>query len=368
MIDPRNLKDLVMNQKPLISFALISYKQEQFIREAVEGALAQTYSPLEIIISDDCSPDRTFEIIQEMVSSYSGPHTVILNRNEKNLGLGQNFNRVMDMAKGELIVMAAGDDISLPNRTEELVSEWISKGKPSGICSDVISINHYGITIDQDRDSWLLEQRGIINESENGVCYRVYINHPFFCLLGGSAAWSKNCWDIFGNLNSDVINEDVVMSFRSSLVSGLHISKNKLVKYRRHDSNLYNYESPNQLSNVDEYLKMEKALMIKASRKRSALKNMLRDIITAQKNNCNLHGDFINHIELMFTKMDSCLFYQSEWWSLPIISKTFNFYKLTEKSLIINAFKILPFNVYLKTRVFLAKIKRKCAHVTCVIF
>jgi glycosyltransferase involved in cell wall biosynthesis len=350
-----------MNSKLLISFVLIAYKQERFIREAVEAALAQTYSPLEIILSDDCSPDRTFEIMQEMVDLYSGPHKIILNRNEKNLGLGQHFNRVMDMAKGELIVLAAGDDISLPNRTEDLVNEWITEGKPSGICSDIISINQNGITIDKDRDSWLLEKRGIINEYKNGESYCVYINHPFFCLLGGSAAWSKNCWDIFGNLNSDVINEDVVMSFRSSLASGLHISKNKLVKYRRHDSNLYNYESPNQLSNVDEYIKMEKALMIKASRKKSALKNMLRDIITAQKKGRKLHSDFINDIELMFAKMDKCLFYQSEWWSLPIISKTFNFHKLTEKSLIINALKILPFNAYLKTRVVLAKIKRKCA-------
>jgi glycosyltransferase involved in cell wall biosynthesis len=357
-----------MNSKPIISFVLISYKQEQFIREAVEGALSQTYSPLEIILSDDCSPDRTFEIMQEMGASYSGPHKIILNRNEKNLGLGQHFNRVMDMAKGELIVMAAGDDISLPNRTDDLVNEWIASGKPSGICSDIISINQNGIIIDKDRDSWLLEKIGIINESENGKSYCVYINHPFFCLLGGSAAWSKNCWDIFGNINSDVINEDVVMSFRSSLAAGLHISKNKLVKYRRHDSNLYNYESPNQLSNIDEYFKMENALMIKAARKRSALKNMLRDIITAKRNNHNLHINLIDDIEFMFTKMDICLFYQSEWWSLPLITKALNFNKLTEKSLIKNASKILPFKSYLKTRLVFAKIKRKCVRITSLIF
>jgi glycosyltransferase involved in cell wall biosynthesis len=353
-----------MNSKPLISFVLLAYKQEKFIREAVDGALAQTYSPLEIILSDDCSPDRTFEIIQEMTASYAGPHKIILNRNEKNLGIGQHFNRVMDIAKGDLIVMAAGDDISLPNRTEDLVNEWIAVGKPSGICSDIISINQNGIAIDKDRDSWLLEKRGIINEYENGKSYCVYINHPFFCLLGGSAAWSKNCWDIFGNLNSDVINEDVVMSFRSSLAAGLHISKNKLVKYRRHDSNLYNYESPNQLSNIDEYFKLENALMIKAARKRSALKNMLQDIKTAQKTNNNLNYNIINDIELMFTKMYRYLFYQSEWWSLPVISKTLNFYKLTEKSLIINVIKILPLKSYLKTRLIFAKLKRKCVQIT----
>ena len=58
---------------PLISFVLLAYKQEKYIREAVEGAFAQTYSPLEIILSDDASPDGTFEIIQEMAAAYQGP-------------------------------------------------------------------------------------------------------------------------------------------------------------------------------------------------------------------------------------------------------------------------------------------------------
>jgi len=50
------------NTKPLITFALFAYNQERFIREAVQGAFSQTYSPLEIIMSDDCSKDRTFDI------------------------------------------------------------------------------------------------------------------------------------------------------------------------------------------------------------------------------------------------------------------------------------------------------------------
>ena len=40
---------------PLVTFALFAYNQERYVREAVEGAFAQTYQPLEIILSDDCS-------------------------------------------------------------------------------------------------------------------------------------------------------------------------------------------------------------------------------------------------------------------------------------------------------------------------
>ena len=62
-----------MKERPLVSMTVICYRAERFVREAIEGALAQTYSPLEIIISDDASSDRTFEIIQEAVADYDWP-------------------------------------------------------------------------------------------------------------------------------------------------------------------------------------------------------------------------------------------------------------------------------------------------------
>ena len=46
-------------EPPRVTLAVIAYNQERFIREAIEGAFAQTYQPLEIILSDDCSSDRT---------------------------------------------------------------------------------------------------------------------------------------------------------------------------------------------------------------------------------------------------------------------------------------------------------------------
>jgi len=55
------------NNRPLLTFALVSCNQEPFVREAVEAALAQSYSPLEVILSDDCSDDRSFAIMEELL-------------------------------------------------------------------------------------------------------------------------------------------------------------------------------------------------------------------------------------------------------------------------------------------------------------
>src|SRR5574344_1400791 len=110
---------------PVVSFCLFAYNQEKYISKAVHAALAQTYSPLEVVLSDDHSPDGTFEIMRRIAAEYRGPHRIILNRNERNLGLVAHINRVVaQCASGELLVLAAGDDWSKPERTATLVRRW----------------------------------------------------------------------------------------------------------------------------------------------------------------------------------------------------------------------------------------------------
>ena len=327
----------------------------------MEGALSQTYSPLEIILSDDCSPDRTFEIIQEMIASYSGPHKIILNRNEKNLGLGQHFNRVMDMAKGELIVMAAGDDISLSNRTEDLVNEWISEGRPSGLCSNIINIDESGIVMNNNDNIWIDEYQKIIYNIKSKKQYEIYITYPTFTLLGGAAAWTKECWERFGNINSDVVNEDNVMTFRSILSSRVHISNQKLIKYRRHDSNVSNsnqnakfhfrrFESPEHYSSDE---KKRSTLYIRVH---VSLKNMISDISLLQEkspiNNLELHElkkILLNHKKIFFIR--------ANWWNLSIFSKIYYARYLSRDKNTVKILKLLPFNKYCKIRCFLSNFK-----------
>src|SRR5688572_20785087 len=131
-------------ERPLVTFYVITYNQSRFVREAVESALAQTCSPIEILLSDDCSTDDTFEIIQETVKGYSGPHTIILNRNERNLGLSEHLNRIHELASGALIIAADGDDVSDPQRTKRCVEAWLKNGKPAALASSVSCIDAAG--------------------------------------------------------------------------------------------------------------------------------------------------------------------------------------------------------------------------------
>jgi glycosyltransferase involved in cell wall biosynthesis len=82
--------------KPFVTFIVMAYKAEKFIQEAIDGAFEQTYDNMEIIFSDDASPDRTFEIIEENIKNYTGKHKQNIRafKNEKNMGIGAHLNKL----------------------------------------------------------------------------------------------------------------------------------------------------------------------------------------------------------------------------------------------------------------------------------
>ena len=226
-----------LEERPLVTFALFAYNQEKYIREAVEGAFAQTYEPLEIILSDDCSTDRTFEIMEEMASCYKGQHRIKLNRNSKNLETGAHVNKIDAMANGVLIVHAAGDDISLPDRTTALFSAWKTAGYPSAVWSNALLIDEHGNRlgpsyISPQHPSTLLQGQENISEA-----------------LGATIAIDRRLIDTFGPFDPLIFREDSVISYRATILNGLQYLSSPLVFYRKHNS-----LSNNQAKNRKEFL------------------------------------------------------------------------------------------------------------------
>lgn len=121
-----------------VTMVLLCFNREDFVHEAVAGALAQTYSPLEILISDDASVDGTAAVVEEMLRHYTGPHTVRFNRNPHNLGLGAHLAKATGMARGEIIVMASDDDVSQPARVARMMATYAGDPKVMAVFSDGI--------------------------------------------------------------------------------------------------------------------------------------------------------------------------------------------------------------------------------------
>lgn len=206
-----------VTQQPLMTFVLFAYNQEKVISEAVRSALGQKYHPLEIILSDDCSSDGTFGVMRQMAAAYHGPHRVLLNRNESNLGLVKHVNRVMDLASGELIVAAAGDDVSMPERCTRTYELWIKENRKAYYLSFGFYLlrNGGGLSV---RKSPLLV-RDIPTAILKADCRAV----------GCSSAWDRRLFQIFGPLPDFLHEEDVVLPFRALLASGVADSDEAVV-------------------------------------------------------------------------------------------------------------------------------------------
>ena len=107
-----------MKKYAKVSVALATYNGERFLAKQMDSLLAQDYPNLEIVISDDCSTDGTWDILQSYASR--DPRIRLLPR-EKNLGYVQNFIRVFQSCQGELISPCDHDDIWYPQKTSRLV-------------------------------------------------------------------------------------------------------------------------------------------------------------------------------------------------------------------------------------------------------
>lgn len=208
---------------PLVSLLLIAFNQQATVGEAIAGALSQTYSPLEVLISDDASSDDTFSAMQAAVAAYRGPHRVLLNRNPSNLGIGAHLSHLVSISHGELLFVAAGDDVSLPQRCERVVAAWLAADKqPDLIASALVDLDADGKTHATITPSDLASYRNAAD----------WIARPPH-VVGAAQAWTRRLFDRFGALPGGVVAEDLIMVFRAIVSGGALTLAEPLVRYRR---------------------------------------------------------------------------------------------------------------------------------------
>jgi glycosyltransferase involved in cell wall biosynthesis len=94
-----------------VSVVIPTYGRAEWARQATLSALGQTSPPDEVIVSDDCSPDNTFQTLQELTHSH--PQLRVIRRTQ-NLGPVRNSSQAMEQSRGDLIANCCDDDLFLP--------------------------------------------------------------------------------------------------------------------------------------------------------------------------------------------------------------------------------------------------------------
>ncbi|MFO7684765.1 MAG: glycosyltransferase [Desulfobacterales bacterium] len=129
----------VQSSKPLVTALICNYNYGRFVAEAIDSALAQTYSSLEVIVVDDGSTDDSHEVLHR----YSGRIRIIL---KENGGQASAFNVGISEAHGEIICFLDSDDIWHPEKVEKVVCKYLEA--PWGlVCHDMTIIDGKGASI-----------------------------------------------------------------------------------------------------------------------------------------------------------------------------------------------------------------------------
>lgn len=129
-----------ISKNPLVSVLIANYNYANYIGQAIESVLEQTYTNLEIIICDDGSTDCSCDVIESFVSK----DTRIKLIRQRNEGQASAFNTAYAATKGEIICFLDSDDLFYPQKIEKVVEVFLPNPKAGFCIHKVLPINAKG--------------------------------------------------------------------------------------------------------------------------------------------------------------------------------------------------------------------------------
>lgn len=179
-----------MLKKPLVSIVIPVYNQEDYVEKSIISITSQTYSNIEIIISDDCSTDNSPEILKELAKSDS---RIRLFLQKNNLGITDNYNFLTNHISGKYVALFSGDDIMMKNKIERQVKALENDSKAS-FCHHAVQV----IDMKTEKDLYT-----IINKYSQNITTAVDIIRD----MGVSGSMSLLCRQTF--LDDPVFNPTI---------------------------------------------------------------------------------------------------------------------------------------------------------------
>lgn len=121
----------VDSTRPLVSVAVVTYNQKEFLVECIESILEQDYPNIEIVVADDGSKDGTAEFLESIEASGRGNFKILLA--PQNRGITKNQNLALSGCTGKYISWMAGDDLMLPGKISTQV-DFLERNLDYSIC------------------------------------------------------------------------------------------------------------------------------------------------------------------------------------------------------------------------------------------
>ena len=128
----KKAKEIYDKSTPKVSIIMPCYNSEKYIEKAIQSVLDQTYRNFELIIIDDDSTDKTWEIIEQYAKKDF--RVICTKKDENEKGISKSMNKGIEMARGKYITRMDSDDIIIPEKIFRQV-QFLDKNEEYGVCS-----------------------------------------------------------------------------------------------------------------------------------------------------------------------------------------------------------------------------------------
>lgn len=202
-----------------ISVLISVYNNEHTVLESVNSILNQTFTEIEILITDDSSTDNSYEILKDLKNK---DERIKLYKNQKNIGLTKTLNKMIKISNGDFIARQDADDYSLPGRLD----------------TQLKMMEQFGIKISTSR-ALELETKKEIPGLSYYIPYRylMYFKNPF---IHGTLVIDSSL------MKSYLYNEDYFFAQDYELFSRLVQNKKQILNIKKP---LYLLNTKNNISN-----------------------------------------------------------------------------------------------------------------------
>jgi glycosyltransferase involved in cell wall biosynthesis len=225
---------------PSVSVIFLSYNQQAYVREALRSILTQDLPDYEVVIGDDASRDDTRRIIEEEIAAYRGRARIVLLPPAPNLGIIRNFNRCVAVSSGEILVAAAGDDVSHPHRLRRVAEFFRAHPGCYAHYSNARVVDAAGGVL---RPTWY-HHDGIVTGEFNPASFHLYQGVQF---CGATASYRAEVHRRFPPMYGVIGGEDGPSIIRSLLLGSAAVDSEVLLDWRWHGANVSHGGKPKGL-------------------------------------------------------------------------------------------------------------------------
>jgi glycosyltransferase involved in cell wall biosynthesis len=224
-----------------VSVIMITYKHEQFIAKAIEGVLMQKCDfEVELIIADDCSPDKTEEKVFQIIKNHPKSSWIKYTKHKTNKGMISNFNWALNQCKGKYIALCEGDDYwTDPLKLQKQV-DFLEANEEYSACGHTAKV--------------LYENTGreelYPDITENKTCTYQHTIEKW--IMTTASIVFRNNIEVFDKMEKiysyrNIISGDQILLATLGHIGDILIMHEAMSVYRKHDGGISNWGDPKEI-------------------------------------------------------------------------------------------------------------------------